>query len=120
MDKKISIRFLILGLLINTLGVSLIFFGTFYEVVFLILIGIIINILSSIAYVIHYNRNREYFKDKEQQEKRDSPYASIIMLSTSIIYFIVSFITGAWHLTWILFLFGALTVQIVNLIRRNK
>lgn len=39
----------------------------------------------------------------------------IIRCITLVVYFIISFITGAWHITWLLFLVGVAIEQIANL-----
>ena len=48
--------------------------------------------------------------------KKNHTIDSIIALTFLIIYLIVSFITGAWHITWIIWIIFALVKQIVHLI----
>ena len=45
---------------------------------------------------------------------------SIVSLITTVIYLLVSFITGAWHITWIIWLVYAIVVQIIRLIFNLK
>lgn len=41
---------------------------------------------------------------------------SIVWLLIVIVYFLLSFSTGAWHVTWLIFLVGACVSSITNLI----
>ncbi len=42
--------------------------------------------------------------------------SSIIAIMTTVIYLLVSFITGAWHITWIIWLLYAILEEIIKLI----
>lgn len=64
-----------------------------------------------------------YGKDKEQKSEKNKKrnenvkaITDIIGLIGVIIYFIVSFTTGAWHITWIIFLIIGVCNAIVRLI----
>ncbi len=41
---------------------------------------------------------------------------SILALITTMIYLVVSFTTGAWHVTWFLWLIYAAGIQIIRLV----
>ena len=61
-----------------------------------------------------------YKKTKtEKEEKQNKIYKQIddiLSIATVIIYFVVSFLTMAWHITWIIFIIYALITAIVKLI----
>lgn len=54
--------------------------------------------------------------DEQQQEemKKRKAYQSAFWLIVVAVYFLISFGTGAWYITWIIFLIGAATEQIVK------
>ena len=52
-------------------------------------------------------------KPSDKQIKRQ--VSGIIWSLLLVIYFVVSFLTGAWYITWVLFIVGAAIEQIVNL-----
>lgn len=80
--------------------------------VFMLLLGVATSIIVYTCIV--------YKKDKEINDNSNRKYISkitgIIFILTLIIYFIISFITGAWHITWIIFLIGLLIMEITKLI----
>lgn len=81
--------------------------------VFLLLIGwatarIIRNYMSMPKF--------EKTKEEKKQEKVIKQINGIIDSICVAIYFIVSFITMAWHITWIIFIINALICQVVKLI----
>lgn len=45
---------------------------------------------------------------------------SILSLVTVCIYLLVSFLTGAWHITWIIWIVFAIAIEIIRLIFRLK
>lgn len=65
-----------------------------------------------------------YGKDKEEEEKEEKKKSnstlkgimSIVDILGVIVYLLVSFITGAWHITWIIFLAVGLVNAIIKLI----
>ena len=62
-----------------------------------------------------------YGKDKEEEVKKEkkrsnSTLKGITGIIGVIVYLLVSFITGAWHITWIIFLAVALVNAIIKLI----
>lgn len=80
---------------------------------FLILVGIGVTRI-----VKHYMSVPKYEKT-QQEEKRDSIAKQIngIIGGISLVaYFIISFATMAWHITWVIFIISGLTCQVVKLI----
>lgn len=62
---------------------------------------------------------RKYNKGHSLKKVMRSGLSSVIWLSTIILYFLISFNLGYWHLTWLIFLAAALVQKIVGLIFRN-
>lgn len=66
----------------------------------------------------------EEFKEwKNNRNKNDEIRKSVVSIMWSmivILYFIISFTTYAWYITWVLFIIGSLVNQIINLIFRIK
>lgn len=58
----------------------------------------------------------EKTKKEEKEDKIVKQIKSIIEILGVIIYFIVSFATMAWHITWIIFIIDEVICQIVKLI----
>ena len=61
-----------------------------------------------------------YFVGTAKEKKKDkegSIINKIIFLLTLMIYFLVSFIWNAWAYSWIIFIIGLLSMEIVKLIR---
>lgn len=58
--------------------------------------------------------------EKTEEEKRANVITkqinSIVGTICTIVYFIVSFITGAWHITWVIFIIDGLICEIIKLI----
>ena len=54
---------------------------------------------------------------EKKKDKKESIINKIIFLLTLIIYFLVSFIWNAWSYSWIIFIIGLLSMEIVKLIR---
>jgi len=66
----------------------------------------------------------EEFKEwNSSQKKKKSIQASvstIIWMMTLIVYFLLSFLTMAWHITWLMFLIGVCLQAIANLVFQLK
>ena len=82
--------------------------------IFLLLCGLatLIIIFSAIT----YRKNR---KENKPRSKGESLYRSIdgiLALVTLTFYLLVSFLTGAWYITWIMWIIYAVLTQIVKLI----
>ena len=58
----------------------------------------------------------EKTKEEERENKIVKHIHGIIGVICLIIYFVVSFITNAWYITWIIFIIDGLICRIVNLI----
>lgn len=80
---------------------------------FLVLVGI-----GVVRIVKHYMSipQLETTKEEEKRNKIVKQIHDIIGGIAVAIYFIVSFTTMAWHITWIIFIIAAMLGQIVNLI----
>ena len=48
------------------------------------------------------------------REERQHAYTSALWLITVILYFVISFTTRAWYITWIIFLIGGAVSQVVK------
>lgn len=86
--------------------------------VFLLICGIatFIVIYSCMVYSSKSKKEEEYDSKKALAKKINEVIALIFL----IIYFLVSFTTFAWHITWILWIVYALVEQIVNLLVELK
>ena len=68
---------------------------------------------------IVYGKDKEEAKKSKEEKKKDSvvkQLADIVGLVGVIVYLLVSFLTGAWHLTWIIFIAIGLVNAIIKLI----
>lgn len=81
--------------------------------VFLVLIG-----WATTRIIRHYMSIPKFEKTKEEkrEDKVIKQISEIITLFCVVIYFIISFLTFAWHITWIIFIISALLCQAVKLI----
>ncbi len=81
--------------------------------IFLVLIG-----WATTRIIRHYMSIPKFEKTKEEkkEDRVIKQISGIITLFCVVIYFIVSFITFAWHITWIIFIISALLCQAVKLI----
>ncbi|NMA50524.1 MAG: helix-turn-helix transcriptional regulator [Mollicutes bacterium] len=66
----------------------------------------------------HIKENESSFEIKAVKQSNPilKTIKSIIFIITTIIYLAISFITMAWHITWIIWLIYSLLIEIVNLI----
>lgn len=81
--------------------------------IFLLLIG-----WGTIRIIRHYMSKPKFEKTKaeKRQDAIQRQINGIISCICVAIYFIVSFITFAWHITWIIFVIDGLICQVVKLI----
>ena len=63
--------------------------------------------------VIYYSGEK---KEKTKEDKTVKQVCEIVDILGVVVYFLVSFATGAWHITWIIFLIIGLCEAIVKLI----
>lgn len=68
---------------------------------------------------IYYKKNNENIKEKTDNSILN-PIKNIISILAVIIYLIVSFLTQAWYITWIIFIIDGLIEEIVKLIFNIK
>lgn len=77
-------------------------------------------IVNAIATSLIVYSSIKYKSEKEKEEKTENPIVSqvcgIIALVGVITYLIISFLTGAWHISWIIFIIMGLCCAIVKLI----
>lgn len=81
--------------------------------IFLVLIG------WGVARIVKHYMSIPKFEKTEEEEKQDKIVKQINDIIGGIgvaIYFIVSFLTMAWHITWIIFIIMGMIEQIVKLI----
>lgn len=53
----------------------------------------------------------------QQQYKKDSGPTAVLWPCVTAVYLLVSFITGAWHISWIIFIIGAVVDKIIHVAR---
>ena len=86
-------------------------------------VSIFFSIIALATGLIVYSaikyKEREKEKKKEEDEKKNKvskQVCDIVSLIGLIVYFLVSFTTGAWQITWIIFIVIALCNSIVRLL----
>ncbi|HBU11556.1 MAG TPA: hypothetical protein DEB31_02145 [Clostridiales bacterium] len=62
---------------------------------------------------------KEWKAENQGRVERKNIYSGTMWLLVTIAYFLVSFLTGAWYITWLIFLVGAAIEQIIK-IQLNK
>ena len=65
---------------------------------------------------IYYGDKTRKEKEKKKENKVAKSISDIIDIVGIIVYFFVSFTTGAWHITWIIFLIVGLCRSIIRLL----
>ncbi len=65
-----------------------------------------------------YNKNIELIEDKDSRKYKEID--DILALLFTIIFLYVSFVTGGWYITWILWLVYSLVIRIVHLVLDAK
>ena len=78
----------------------------------LIICGIATCIL--IYSIIVYKKEKT--EEEEKQNKLIKQIDTVLSIATVIIYLIISFASGAWHITWIIFIIYGLISEIIKLI----
>ena len=77
-------------------------------------------IVNAIATSLIVYFSMKYKGNKEKKEKHDNPIlkqvCGIISLIGTIAYFIISFLTGAWYISWIIFIIMGLCCLIAKLV----
>lgn len=81
--------------------------------IFLLIVGVgVINLIYKLSILPDKSGKEE----KREKKKRIHKYDDAIAVLFVIIYLLVSFITGAWHITWILWIVYALVCEIVHIV----
>ena len=83
--------------------------------------------IAAATVMLIYNNMTRLVKDDddEDEEERNLPPAiravnSVITAITLVVYLALSFITGAWHITWVIFIISSLTKKLVKAIFELK
>lgn len=81
--------------------------------IFLVIVG-----LATVKIIKHYMSIPKFEKTKEEkkEEKILKQIDSMIGAITTVVYFMVSLTTFAWHITWIIFIIGGIASKIVELV----
>ena len=85
--------------------------------VFMLICGI------ATAMLIYQGITLHTIKEKQEEKKQDKKLKNIISLTATIftfIYLLVSFITMAWHLTWLIWILFAVVEEIIKVIYEMK
>ena len=85
--------------------------------VFLLICGIASAMLVYQGITLHTSN------EKKEEKKQDKKLRSIISLTATIftlVYLLVSFITMAWHLTWLIWILFAVVEEIIKIIYEMK
>lgn len=61
------------------------------------------------------NEFKDWQSGKPSQKSIQKQISGIIWTCVLIVYFLISFLTGAWYITWLIFLIGLAVNQVVNL-----
>ncbi len=81
--------------------------------IFLLIVGAgVINIIYKVS-SLPEKKSTEIKKAKRKQTHK---YDDALAILFTIVYLLVSFITGAWHITWILWIVYALVCEILHII----
>ena len=85
---------------------------------FFIIIAVATGIIIYSAIVYGRDKEREEKKTKEEKKKDTlvKQLTDIVGIIGIIIYFLVSFLTRAWHITWIIFIAIGLANSIIRLV----
>ena len=84
---------------------------------FLLLIGwSTTRIIRHYMSIPKFEQTEEEIQMEERQKSLQKQINEIIMSIAGTIYFIVSFLTMAWHVTWIIFIIASLICQVVKLV----
>lgn len=87
------------------------------------LLGSIFLLICSIptCFLIFYFVSVSKDKKEEKKESEDyKKYDEVVSLGFTILYLVMSFITHAWHLTWILWVVYALVIEIIHILLKMK
>ena len=126
--KKKRTFFILSGILCFFLGIIFIILGeetlnlndgiTVSVFLFLCAIGTCLIVYQGVA--LSGDKNDKEKKEKSLKEKKLASYRQITSGVFAIIYFLVSFLTMAWHLTWLIWIIYAVVFEIIKLIVEMK
>jgi len=63
---------------------------------------------------------REWKAYNAEKAHKRGMYSSILWPVIVLLYFIISFTTGAWYITWLIFIIGAIVQRIITIQMRQK
>lgn len=117
-DNRKSAKTISLSIVLYILSTVWIIFATatLNKPILGVCIFLIIIALATGLLIYNTILNKKEKKQKTREEKLVSQINEIITIFILVIYFIVSFTTMAWHITWILFIINVLIEEIVKLI----
>ena len=117
-DNRKSAKTISLSIVLYILSTVWIIFATATLNKPILGVCIFLIIIATATGLLIYNAilNKKEKNKKTREEKLVSQINEIITIFILVIYFIVSFTTMAWHITWILFIINVLIEEIVKLI----
>ena len=115
------------GLYITSI-VFIIFFSTVMDnpilgvCLFFITIAIATGLIiyNAIVNKVEKEENKVTTKEEKKKDKTVKQVCEIVSILGVIVYLLVSFMTGAWHITWIIFLIIGLINSIIKLLFNVK
>lgn len=127
--KSVAIGMYILGFVMMIAVEEIFEFGNLGAVLLFTMAALATSILVYVgAAYPKYKKNAdtmvEEFKEWNHNQKKEkairSSVKTILWMVVLILYFIISFVTYAWHITWVIFLVGACAQAILNLLFELK
>lgn len=109
-------------ILLGNVGAPVI--GVFLMFVFIAL-GVGLLIYGSVAYgsmpasripISDATEYQQWKAEKMAGEKMGRPYRSLLWLLVTIAYFLISFSTGSWGISWVIFLIGAAIEKLIEVV----
>jgi uncharacterized membrane protein len=58
---------------------------------------------------------KEWKAENKEKEEKKKLYSGVLWPLIVALYFILSFTTGAWHITWVIFIIGAAMEQLIKI-----
>lgn len=86
--------------------------------IFLFIVAIATVLL--VFYFISISKEDKEREERKIKEKEREKYDGLIALVFTCIYLLLSFVTSAWHITWILWIVYAIVIEIVHLLMEIK
>lgn len=80
------------------------------------LVGAIINVMIDLVFSLYKLRNQPYSKknEKKMRNKIKGAFSATLWLSTTIVYFLFSFLFSCWSISWLIFLVAAIIEIIMS------